>query len=82
MAKGIIPDASPADGQVLKIADRFGWIFTRSMFAWLQGQASEEAAVAFQMSYYVILRPCCAFGLRTGAHQPSSSRSCQETVLG
>ena len=46
-----LPDASPADGQVLKVADRFGWIFTRSMFAWLQGQASEEAAVAFQMSY-------------------------------
>ena len=46
-----LPEATPADGQVVKLADRFGWLFTRSMIAWLQGQASAEAAVAFQMSY-------------------------------
>ena len=46
-----LPEPSPLDWRVVQVADRFGWTFTQSMFAWLQGCAAGEAAVAFQMSY-------------------------------
>jgi ribonuclease HI len=46
-----LPDASPLDWRVVQMADKFGWLFTQNMFAWLKGQALDEAVVAYQMSY-------------------------------
>ena len=46
-----LPEATPLDWRVSQLADRFGWTFTQSMLIWLQGCASGEAVVAYQMSY-------------------------------
>ena len=46
-----LPDASPLDWRVVQMADKFGWLFTQNMFAWLKGQTLDEAVVAYQMSY-------------------------------
>lgn len=73
-----LPDASPLDSRVVQMADKFGWLFTQNMFAWLKGQASDEAVVAYQMSYLVGRASC----FRTGEHQTSSSGSQSEALLG
>ena len=46
-----LPEITPLDWRVTQLADRFGWKFTQDMCTWLQGCASGEAVVAFQMSY-------------------------------